>query len=95
MQSNPNELVPEKRIVEISQMLVPHLPVYVQESYNSVIKGRMAKQRRYEVKALIDRVKATECRVAALEKTLKEIQPHFFEDHPISKKIDSALSSNK
>ncbi len=95
MQSNPNELVPEKRIVEISQMLMPHVPVYVQESYNSVIKGRVAKQRRYEVEALIDRLAATERHVAALEKILKEIQPHFFEDHPISKKITSALITSQ
>lgn len=76
-------------------MLMPLVPDYVQESYNAVIKGRLARQRRYEIESLIDQLKAAERHIGGLEKTLKEIQPHFFEDHPISKKIASALSSKK
>ncbi|RBB97485.1 hypothetical protein C3E98_028410 [Pseudomonas sp. MWU13-2625] len=56
-----------------------------------VIKGRLARQRGFEIKALFDQLKAAERRVAILEATLQEIQPHFFNDHPVSKKINTVL----
>ncbi|VVN87181.1 hypothetical protein PS718_01587 [Pseudomonas fluorescens] len=59
--------------------------------HGAVNKGRLARQRGFEVKALFERLKATQRRVEMLEATLREIQPHFFDDHPISEKINTAL----
>lgn len=61
------------------------------DTHAAVIKGRLARQRGFEVKALFEQLKTTQRRVEMLEATLRQIQPHFFDDHPVSKKIDTVL----
>lgn len=98
MQSTSKEsrtVKPELKVVDISKPSLPFGSEILRENPSAVIKGRLARQRRYEVEALFDRLKAKERRLALLEETLKEIQPHFFDDHPISKKIIIALSNKK
>lgn len=80
----------ELKIVDSSKLPATS-PVFRGESSGVIIKGRLARQRGFEVKTLFDRLKQTERRVALLEETLRQIQPHFFDDHPIYKKIVGVL----
>ena len=66
-----------------------------QERQSAIIKGRLARQRRFEIEELFNRLKKTEQNIAVLERALREIRPHFFPDHPISALIERALSENK
>lgn len=85
----------ELKVGDSSTFPLPLVAEIPMQYHGSVIKGRLAKQRRYEIEALFDRLKEAERRLALLEGTLREIQPHFFDDHPISKKIVIALSNKK
>ncbi|MGY2438538.1 hypothetical protein [Pseudomonas sp. SDO52101_S400] len=84
--------VPEVVVAQsnVTDAQPPVAPVHAQR-HEVVLKGRLARQRRFEVEALFNRLKETERRVKLLEKTLQEIRPHFFDDHPVSKKIESVL----
>lgn len=94
MQPNSMELravTAELKFVGNSNLPVSPSPELQRDSPGVLIKGRLARQRGFEVKALFDRLKETEKRISLLEATLREIQPHFFDDHPVSKKIVKAL----
>ena len=92
------DVTAELKVVDIKTSSSP--PMYLsaevqRESQSAIVKGRLARQRRFEIEALFNRLKKTERSVAILERALREIQPHFFDDHPISKVINSALSHSK
>ena len=92
------DVTAELKVVDIKTSSAP--PMYLsaevqRECHAAIVKGRLARQRRFEIEALFNRLKETEQRVAFLERALREIRPHFLDDHPASKIINSALSHKK
>lgn len=94
MQSNTKELRPGNAELKIVSALEAPATIPTDtliDTHAAVIKGRLARQRGFEVKALFEQLKATQRRIEMLEATLRQIQPHFFDDHPVSKKINTVL----
>ncbi|WP_323150748.1 hypothetical protein [Pseudomonas glycinae] len=96
MQSNtkePRSTTAELKVVDPPKSSTPKQAKLQQDSYGVVVKGRLARQRGFEVAALFERLKEIQNRADLLEETLRQVQPHFFESHPIYQKIVRALNS--